>query len=64
MIFLNFEEAMKKLEAMSERIKDTDISLEEAISCYEEGIKCYNQCNDILSRAKQKIEFFDEETEE
>ena len=33
-----------------------DTSLEDAIKCYEEGLKCYNECNEILKNAKQNIE--------
>ena len=57
---LTFEESIKKLEEMAEKIRREDITLEEAISCYEEGIRCYRQCGDILEEAKQKIEFYDE----
>ena len=35
----NFEESLKKLEEASENLKSTDISLEDAITCYEQGIK-------------------------
>ncbi len=56
---MTFEESAKKLEKMSEKIKQEDITLEEAIKCYEEGIDCYNKCNQILKDAKQKIEVYE-----
>jgi len=34
------------------------ITLEEALKNYETGIAYYNQCNEILSDAKQKIEIY------
>ena len=40
-----FEDAMKQLEAFSEKIRDGNTSLEEAMECYEEGIRCYEQCD-------------------
>ena len=61
---MTFEESIKKLEMMSEKIRSENTTLEEAIACYEEGIKCYKICNDILNDAKQKIQVYSEETEE
>ncbi len=53
---MSFENSMKKLEEMSEKIRDTETTLDEAIKCYEEGIKAYKECDDILKDTKQKIE--------
>jgi len=44
---------------MAGKIRQEDITLEEAIKCYEEGLRCYEICGDILKNAKQKIEVFD-----
>lgn len=57
---MTFEESLKKLEEMSEKIKGDDITLEEAIKCYEEGIKSYEECSKILKNARQKIEIYEE----
>ena len=51
-----FEEALKKLEDASAKLKSQDVSLEEAIKSYEEGITHYKTCSEILDRAGQKIE--------
>ena len=56
---MTFEEAMNKLEEMAGKIRQEDITLEEAIKCYEEGLRCYEICGDILKNAKQKNEVFD-----
>lgn len=56
MIELNFEESLKKLENMANKIRQEDTSLEDAIKCYEEGIECYKICNEILNNTKQSIE--------
>lgn len=58
---LSFEEALKKLNDYSEKIKDKTLTLDESIECYEEGIKYYELCQKILETTKQKIEFFEEE---
>lgn len=53
-----FEESLKKLEAASENLKKDNISLEDALKNFEEGIKYYNECSEILNSAKQKIETY------
>lgn len=58
---MSFEDSMKKLEEMSEKIRCEDTSLDEAIKCYEEGMACYKSCTEILENAKQKIEMFSKE---
>lgn len=55
---LTFEEALQKLEKASENLKKDNISLEEAINNYEEGIAYYKECSEILNNAKQKIETY------
>lgn len=55
---MNFEASIKKLEEMAELIRDEQTTLDDALKYYEEGIRCYKTCNDILEKAKQKIEVF------
>lgn len=53
---LTFEEAYEALEKIANRLSTGDVSLEEALKLYEEGIKLSNQCSKALEDAKQKIE--------
>jgi exodeoxyribonuclease VII small subunit len=53
---LSFEEAYKSLEEIAEKLSNNDISLDEAIKLYEEGIKLSKLCSSALENAKQKIE--------
>lgn len=53
---MNFEQVLKKLEEAAEKLKSEDISLEDAIKCYEEGIGYYKECSELLESANQKIE--------
>ena len=53
-----FEETLQKLEKASENLKKDNISLEEALKNYEEGIAYYKECSEILNKAKQKIETY------
>ncbi|MBE6033909.1 exodeoxyribonuclease VII small subunit [Aminipila sp.] len=55
---LSFEEALEKLELSAEALKNDNVSLEEALKSFEQGIEYYNKCNAILNNAKQKIEFY------
>ena len=57
---MTFEESMRKLEELSEKISDETTTLDQAIQFYEEGIACYNHCNYILKNTKQKIEVYSE----
>lgn len=53
---LTFEEALKQLETSADKLKKDGVTLEDAMKSYEEGIKYYKQCSEILNDAKQKIE--------
>ena len=53
---MSFERALDKLENSARRLDAHDISLEESIRIYEEGVKYYKICDEILKDAKQKIE--------
>ena len=57
----NFEKALEQLQEQTDKIKSQDISLEDAIKCYEDGMKYYKVCSDILENAKQKVEMFEGE---
>lgn len=53
---VSFEEALKKLEEASNKLKSTDVPLDEAIKNYELGIEYYKMCSEILKEAEQKVE--------
>lgn len=54
----SFEEALKELEQITEHLKSDNITLDESIKSFEQGVKLYEECNGILSEVKQKIEVF------
>lgn len=60
---ITFEEAYEKLRAAGEKLDSGEVTLEEAIKNYEEGIKYYKICKQILDDAKQKIESFNTDEE-
>ncbi len=53
-----FEELLTKLEKSSDNLKQDNITLEDALKNFEEGIAYYEQCSEILNSAKQKIETY------
>ena len=52
---LKFEDAMKDLEIIANDLEKGDLSLEESVSKFEEGMKLSKQCNDIIEKAEKKI---------
>ncbi len=59
-----FESALKELQEYADKIKSNDISLDDAIDCYEKGAKSYEKCIKILENAKQKISFYNIDNDE
>jgi exodeoxyribonuclease VII small subunit len=53
---IRFEEALKKLEKIVEDLEDGDLSLDEALKKYQEGVELARVCNQRLESAKKKIE--------
>lgn len=51
----SFEAAIKKLEETVSLLDEGQLTLDETLSLYEEGIKLYRYCNNILDKAEQKI---------
>lgn len=51
-----FEEALKNLESIVTKLEDPDVSLEESIRLYEEGMKLSRYCTGILDNATLRIE--------
>ena len=60
---LTFEEALKQLEQLAERIERGDIGLEESIDRYEEGMSLVKQYREILSTAEHRIQQLQQHTD-
>ena len=50
-----FEDAMKELEEIATELEKGNLSLEESINKFEEGMKLSKQCNEIIENAEKKI---------
>lgn len=53
---MKFEDALKKLEKLVEDLEGGDLSLDDALEKYEEGIKLSKLCAKKLELAKKKVE--------
>lgn len=53
---LTFEEALKKLAAIIEKMEKDEPSLEESLRHFEEGMKLARHCRKLLTDAEQKVE--------
>ncbi len=53
---MKFEEALKKLEKIVEDLEKGDLSLDDALKKYQEGIGLSRLCNTRLESAKKKID--------
>lgn len=52
---INFETAMKQLEEIANELEKGNLSLDESVSKFEDGIKLSKKCNDFLDSAEKKI---------
>lgn len=51
-----FEEALKKLEKIVEALEGGDLSLEDSLKKYEEGVRLAQVCAKKLDAAQRKVE--------
>ncbi len=51
-----FEEALRKLESIVKKLEDPEVTLEESIQLYEEGMELSKYCSETLEKAELRIE--------
>lgn len=51
-----FEDSLKKLEDIVSRLEGGDLTLEESLKLFEEGIKLSRLCTKQLEEAERKVE--------
>ena len=51
-----FEENMTRLEALVRSLERGELSLEDAITCYKEGVALVGYCQQSLERAAREVE--------
>ncbi|MBH0229825.1 exodeoxyribonuclease VII small subunit [Halobacillus yeomjeoni] len=53
---LSFEEAMKQLEELVEKLETGEVPLEKAIQYYQEGMKLSKECNEKLGNVEKQMQ--------
>ncbi len=53
---VKFEKAIDQLESIVSQLESGDVSLEDAIKQYEEGVKLSRICTEKLTQAEKKVE--------
>lgn len=51
----NFESTLNKLEVIVSELEEGEVSLDQSIKKFEQGIELYNDCREFLSNAEKKI---------
>ena len=52
---INFEDAMKRLEEIANEQEKGDLTLDESVKKFEDGISLSKKCNEFLDNAEKKI---------
>lgn len=52
----SFEEALAKLEQITKELEEGDLSLEESLKYFDEGVKLAEHCTSKLNEAQKKVE--------
>ena len=58
---IDFEQSLDQLEELIEEMESGDLSLEESLSAFEQGIKLTRDCQGALAKAEQKVQLLVEE---
>ncbi|MFA4874933.1 MAG: exodeoxyribonuclease VII small subunit [bacterium] len=51
-----FEQSMEELEGVVRRLEGGQLTLDESLAAFEQGVKLTRECESMLSEAKGKIE--------
>ena len=58
-----FEEAMQRLEEIVESLEESDLSLNDSLKIFEEGVKLIGFCSKRLEEVEQKVTMLVKENE-
>ena len=61
---MDFEQALKELEGLVERMEKGELSLEDSLQAFERGIELTRHCQTALKSAEQKVEILTREGNE
>ncbi len=52
---IDFEKSLKQLETLVDKLEKGDLSLEDSLKNFEQGVKLTRECRQALQTAEQKI---------
>ena len=52
---MEFEQNLNKLEEIVEKMESGNLSLDESLKAFEEGVRLSKDCNEKLNQAEQKV---------
>ena len=58
---IDFEKSLKQLETLVDKLEKGDLSLEDSLKNFEQGIKLTRECRQALQTAEQKISVLSKE---
>lgn len=58
---IDFEKSLKQLEALVSKLEKGELSLEESLKHFEQGVKLTRECQQALQSAEQKISVLSKE---
>lgn len=53
---MNYEKAVKRLEEVIQRLEDKELSLDDSLKYFQEGIELYRYCNGKLNEVEEKVQ--------
>ena len=57
---INYEKSVARLREVIAELENPNISLEESMKLFEEGVVLVKECGDVLNAAQQKIDILSE----
>ena len=61
---IDFEASLGELEQLVEQMEDGELSLEESLKAFEQGVKLTRECQQALKQAEQKVQLLTEQNGE
>ena len=58
---IDFEKSLKQLETLVDKLEKGDLSLEDSLKNFEQGVKLTRDCRQALQTAEQKISILSKE---
>ena len=61
---VTFEESLSHLEAIVKKLETGNLSLDQSLEEFQQGVKAYKDCNDMLNTEEGKVTLIREENGE